>query len=194
MTAIIDYGSGNLFSLGAALERIGERYIITNDDSLILSSDRIILPGVGEASGLINNINKRGIDKILKRSFVPVLGICIGLQLMCTHSDEGDVDCLGFFPVRVKRIKAEKLKIPHMGWNKAVNIKGPLFNGIREGEWFYFVHSFAPEISSETSSVTDYGGLITSSLSHGRFYGTQFHPEKSGEAGEMLLRNFINMN
>jgi len=193
MTAIIDYDSGNIFSLGSALERIGEEYTVTSEESVILSAERLILPGVGEASHAMAIIKERKLDIILQRSKVPVLGICIGMQLMCSYSEEGETSCLGFFSPVVKRLLPEGVKIPHMGWNSADNIKGSLFDGIKEGECFYFVHSFAPEFSLSATSLTEHGTLFSSSLESGRFFGTQFHPEKSGEAGERVLRNFINI-
>jgi glutamine amidotransferase len=194
MTAIIDYGAGNLFSLRSALENIGEKYIITSEERSVLSADRIILPGVGEASGSMNLIKSMGIDSILLRSKVPVLGICIGMQLLCNYSEEGDTDCLGYFSTKVEKLKSDYVKIPHMGWNRVTNLRGPLFDGVDEGEWFYFVHSYAPVFSSSAASVTEHGVQFSSSLQSGRFYGTQFHPEKSGEAGERILRNFLKSN
>ncbi|MBP6365119.1 MAG: imidazole glycerol phosphate synthase subunit HisH [Bacteroidales bacterium] len=193
MTAIIDYGSGNLFSLGAALKRLGEEYIITSEESEILSANRIILPGVGEASGLIPTIIGRDIDSVIRKSNMPVLGICIGMQLLCNFSEEGETECLDYFNTRVSRLQAKSVKVPHMGWNRVNSLSGPLFKGVAEGEWFYFIHSYAPELCNETSSVTEHGVIFSSSLFSGRFFGTQFHPEKSGEAGERLLRNFINL-
>ncbi|EKD30736.1 MAG: Imidazole glycerol phosphate synthase subunit hisH [uncultured bacterium] len=193
MTAIIDYDSGNIFSLGVALERIGEEYTITAEESIILAADRLILPGVGEASHAMNVILECKLDLIIPKTKVPVLGICIGMQLMCNNSEEGDTSCLGYFSPSVKRLAKERVKIPHMGWNSVNNLYGPLYEGIKEGEWFYFVHSFAPELSLLTTSVTEHGSLFSSSLASGRYFGTQFHPEKSGEAGERVLRNFINI-
>ncbi|PKP38158.1 MAG: imidazole glycerol phosphate synthase subunit HisH [Bacteroidetes bacterium HGW-Bacteroidetes-14] len=193
MTAIIDYGSGNIFSLGSALERIGEKYTVTSEESVILAAERLILPGVGEASHAMRIIRERKLDLILQRSKVPVLGICIGMQLMCSYSEEGETSCLALFSPKVKRLLPEGVKIPHMGWNSVNDIKGSLFEGIKEGECFYFVHSYAPELSISTTSVTEHGSLFSSSLESGRYFGTQFHPEKSGEAGERVLRNFINI-
>ncbi|PKP42550.1 MAG: imidazole glycerol phosphate synthase subunit HisH [Bacteroidetes bacterium HGW-Bacteroidetes-10] len=193
MTAIIDYGSGNIFSLGAALERIGEEYTVTSEESVILAAERLILPGVGEASHAMRVIRERKLDHIIEKTSVPVLGICIGMQLMCSYSEEGDTPCLGYFATSVKRLLPEGVKIPHMGWNSINGVKGSLFEGIKEGECFYFVHSFAPAPSLSATSMTKHGSLFSSSLESGRFFGTQFHPEKSGEAGERVLRNFINI-
>lgn len=193
MTAIIDYGSGNIFSLGSALERIGEEYSVTSEESVIMAADRLILPGVGEASHAMRIIKERKLDLILEKTIAPVLGICIGMQLMCSFSEEGDTSCLGFFTPSVRRLHADGVKIPHMGWNSVYNVKGSLFDGVNDGECFYFVHSYAPEPSQSATALTEHGSLFSSSLESGRFFGTQFHPEKSGEAGERVLRNFINI-
>lgn len=191
MTAIIDYNTGNLFSLISALERVGVDYRLTSDPEEILSADSVILPGVGEASNAMSELRKRGLDKVIPLIKVPVLGICIGMQLMCSSSEEGDTECLGIFPNKVLKLKGKGIKIPHMGWNSIANTRSPLFAGIEEGAYFYFVHSFAPLCNEYTAATTEYGELFSSALSKNNFYGTQFHPEKSGETGERLLRNFI---
>lgn len=191
MTAIIDYNTGNLFSLISSLERVGADYRLTSDPEEILSADSVILPGVGEASNAMSELRKRDLDKVIPHIKVPVLGICIGMQLMCSRSEEGDTECLGIFPNKVLKLRGKGIKIPHMGWNSVANTHSPLFTGIPEGTYFYFVHSFAPECNEFTSAITEYGELFSSALSKNNFYGTQFHPEKSGEAGERLLRNFI---
>lgn len=191
MTAIIDYNTGNLFSLISALERVGVDYRLTSDPEEILSADSVILPGVGEASNAMSELRKRGLDKVIPLIKVPVLGICIGMQLMCSSSEEGDTECLGIFPNKVLKLKGKGIKIPHMGWNSIANTRSPLFAGIEEGVYFYFVHSFAPLCNEYTAATTEYGELFSSALSKNNFYGTQFHPEKSGETGERLLRNFI---
>lgn len=191
MTAIIDYNTGNLFSLISSLERVGADYRLTADPEEILSSDSVILPGVGEASNAMGELRKRGLDKVIPLIKVPVLGICIGMQLMCSSSEEGDTECLGIFPNKVLKLKGKGIKIPHMGWNSVANTRSPLFTGIEEGTYFYFVHSFAPDCNEFTDATTEYGELFSSALSNNNFYGTQFHPEKSGEVGEKLLRNFI---
>ena len=191
MTAIIDYNTGNLFSLISALERVGADYRLTSDPEEILSADSVILPGVGEASNAMSELRSRGLDKVIPLIKVPVLGICIGMQLMCSSSEEGNTECLGIFPNKVLKLKGKGIKIPHMGWNSIANTRSPLFAGIEEGAYFYFVHSFAPECNEFTAATTEYGELFSSALYNNNFYGTQFHPEKSGEMGERLLRNFI---
>ncbi|AGY54775.1 Imidazole glycerol phosphate synthase subunit hisH [Bacteroidales bacterium CF] len=191
MTAIIDYNTGNLFSLIASLERVGVDYKLTSDSEEILSSDSVILPGVGEASNAMSELRKRGLDKVIPLIKAPVLGICIGMQLMCSSSEEGDAECLNIFPNKVIKLRGKGIKIPHMGWNSVANTRSPLFTGIEERAYFYFVHSFAPVCNEFTAATTEYGDIFSSALSKNNFYGTQFHPEKSGETGEILLRNFI---
>ena len=191
MTAIIDYNTGNLFSLISALERVGADYRLTSDPEEILSADSVILPGVGEASNAMSELRNRGLDQVIPLIKVPVLGICIGMQLMCSSSEEGNTECLGIFPNKVLKLKGKGIKIPHMGWNSIANTRSPLFAGIEEVAYFYFVHSFAPECNEFTAATTEYGELFSSALYKNNFYGTQFHPEKSGEMGERLLRNFI---
>ncbi|MCK9628259.1 MAG: imidazole glycerol phosphate synthase subunit HisH [Bacteroidales bacterium] len=194
MTVIIDYNTGNLFSLMSALERIGTEYKVTSDPQDILSADSVILPGVGEASNAMSELRQRGLEKIVPIIKAPVLGICIGMQIMCSSSEESDTDCLGIFPNKVSRLRGPGIKIPHMGWNNVENTKSPLFTGIQDGAYFYFVHSFAPECNELTAATTEYGSVFSSALSEKNFYGTQFHPEKSGEIGEKILRNFIEIN
>ncbi|MDP3453077.1 MAG: imidazole glycerol phosphate synthase subunit HisH [Bacteroidales bacterium] len=194
MTAIVDYGTGNIFSLCNAIEKQGNEFVVTCDPKLIYSADHIILPGVGEASSVMREIEIRSLTDTLKKVKSPVLGICIGMQVMCSFSEEGETDTLGIFKNRVNKIKSDGVKIPHMGWNRVENLKGPLYDGIDEGEWFYFVHSYAPDINEDTISFTNYSNLFSSSLNRFNFYGTQFHPEKSGAAGERFLRNFFMLN
>ena len=194
MIAIIDYNTGNLRSVENALSRIGARYCVTSDPEVVLKADRVLLPGVGEASNAMKNLKNTGIDVIIPTLKVPVLGICIGMQLMCRHCEEGNVDTMGIFDTEVRRIRPDKekgIKVPHMGWNTVESLKTRLFDGIKEKEWFYFVHSYAPETCRETIAETDYGVIFSGALANGNFFGTQFHPEKSGFAGEQLLKNFI---
>ena len=141
--------------------------------------------------GVMSELRKRGLDKVIPLIKAPVLGICIGMQLMCSSSEEGDAECLNIFPNKVIKLRGKGIKIPHMGWNSVANTRSPLFTGIEERSYFYFVHSFAPVCNEFTAATTEYGDIFSSALSKNNFYGTQFHPEKSGKTGEILLRNFI---
>lgn len=194
MTAIVDYGTGNIFSLCNAVEKHCSEIVVTSDPQIISVADFVILPGVGEATSVMREIEARSLTHILKKLSCPVLGICIGMQVMCNFSEEGDTMGLGIFGNRVVKIKGEGVKIPHMGWNRVLGGKGPLYEGIEEGEWFYFVHTYAPDINENTISVTDYSNSFSSSLNRSNFYGTQFHPEKSGDTGERFLKNFFELN
>ncbi len=194
MTAIVDYGAGNIFSLCCALERCGESYSVTSNRSVIRGASHIILPGVGEASMVMKGIKERGLDLLIKELKQPLLGICIGMQVLCSYSEEGETETLALFDNRVVRIGGEGLKIPHMGWNRVSGTESVLLEGIGDNEWFYFVHSYAPEVGKNSKAVTMYGKLFTSVLERENLFGTQFHPEKSGDAGERLLKNFLNIN
>ena len=193
MIAIVDYATGNIRSVINALGRIGAKdVVLTSDPALIASAERVILPGVGDASESMAALKASGLDECVKALKQPVLGICVGMQLMCRHSEEGDVDCMGIFDCDVRRFVPQPgLKIPHMGWNSIADLRTPLFDGIPEGAFVYYVHSFRPDLCSDTICRTDHGGEFSGALSHGNFYGTQFHPEKSGSIGEIILRNFI---
>ena len=176
-----------------ALERLGVHPIVTDDETELRSADKVIFPGVGEASSAMAYLRKSGLDKILPTLTQPFLGICIGQQLMCEHSEEGDTTCLGIFPIEVKKFD-EKLgqKVPHMGWNKLSNLDSPLFEGIDpEHAYVYYVHSFYCTLSKYTIATTDYVLDYSASLHKDNFYSVQFHPEKSGLIGEQVLRNFI---
>lgn len=193
MIAIVDYSTGNIRSVINALGRIGAKdVVLTSDPALIASAERVILPGVGDASESMAALKASGLDECVKALKQPVLGICVGMQLMCRHSEEGDVDCMGIFDCDVRRFVPQPgLKIPHMGWNSIADLRTPLFDGIPEGAFVYYVHSFRPDLCADTICRTDHGGEFSGALSHGNFYGTQFHPEKSGSIGEIILRNFI---
>ena len=194
MIAIVDYDTGNLCSVWNALERIGAKYVITDNAEVIKKADKVLLPGVGEASSAMKKLRERGLCEVIKNLTQPVLGICIGMQLMCRCSEEGNTECLGIFDTEVKRFSADKkagVKVPHMGWNEIHNIKTPLLDNLKEGEFLYFVHSFAPQMCDDAIATSENGVQFAAALKKSNFYGTQFHPEKSGSIGELILKNFI---
>ncbi len=196
MIAIIDYDTGNLRSVCNALDRIGAEYVLTDDPETIRRADRVLLPGVGEASSAMAKLQERGLCDVIRSLKVPVLGICIGMQLMCRHSEEGDVDCLGIFDASVRRFEADPaagVKVPHMGWNALMDLKTGLFDGLADGDFVYFVHSFAADVCEDSIAVSDNGRAFSAAMRKDNFYGAQFHPEKSGEVGETILRNFMNL-
>jgi glutamine amidotransferase len=196
MIAIIDYDTGNLRSVCNALDRIGAEYVLTDDPEIIRSADRVLLPGVGEASSAMAKLQERGLCDVIRSLTVPVLGICIGMQLMCRHSQEGDVDCLGIFDADVRKFQADPeagVKVPHMGWNALTGLKTGLFDGLKDGDFVYFVHSFAADVCEDSIAVSDNGRRFSAAMRKGNFYGAQFHPEKSGDVGETILRNFMNL-
>lgn len=196
MIAIIDYDTGNLRSVCNALDRIGAEYVLTDDPTVIAKADRVLLPGVGEASSAMQKLQERGLCEVIRNLEVPVLGICIGMQLMCRHSEEGDVDCLGIFDSTVRKFEpdpAAGVKVPHMGWNSVTELRTGLFDGLSEGDFVYFVHSFAADVCEDTIAVSENGRRFSAALRKGNFYGAQFHPEKSGDVGERILKNFMNL-
>lgn len=196
MIAIVDYNAGNIRSVENALGRLGAEYSLTSDPDVITRADRVILPGVGEASSAMRSLSATGLASVIKSLTQPVLGICIGLQLMCSFSEEGDTECLGIFSPSVRRFPdAPGVKIPHTGWDTVAELKGSLFKGVPEDSFVYYVHSFCPELSSaQTVAVTEYAGVrFSAALRKDNFFGTQFHPEKSGSTGAEILRNFIEL-
>jgi len=194
---IIRYNAGNVASVQFALERLGIVATVSDDATVISAADKIIFPGVGEASSAMRSLKAAGLDSTLKNLRQPVLGICLGMQLLCAHSEEGDTDGLGLFDTRVRRIAGGdykgELKIPHMGWNSIINLKGPLYKGVPEEAFVYYVHGYCADICEQTNSVTDYIRPFSAGLEKNNFYGVQFHPEKSGVAGEMIIRNFLDL-
>jgi glutamine amidotransferase len=190
--AIIKYNAGNIQSVDFALQRLGVSCSVTDDKEIIRSADKVIFPGVGEASTTMHYLRESGLDKLIVSLKQPVLGICLGLQLMCRHSEEGDASCLGIFPVDVKRFPVTG-KVPHMGWNTLENTKSDLFDASVEGHHVYFVHSYYAEMSEYTIATTNYLVPFSASLHKDNFYAAQFHPEKSAKVGEQILRNFISM-
>ncbi len=257
MIAIVDYGVGNLRSVENALKRLGAEYILTADPETIRTASKVILPGVGNVAEAMANLREKGLVEAIRARRKPLLGICVGMQVLCRYSEEGDTQCIGLFDTDVLRFEAsygnpatqagiagtslrsslpadagplpltwprvatvpdnacqtpptgrlsgitqenitaqpeqkpDSLKIPHMGWNRINNLSSKLFKNIDEGTYVYFVHSYRPQICRDTIATTDYGGLFSCALKYENFYGTQFHPEKSGDAGEAILKNFL---
>jgi glutamine amidotransferase len=190
MIAIIKYNAGNIKSVQNAMNRLGYESMITDDPSKLVIADKVIFPGVGEASSAMHYLKERGLDKAIISLKQPVLGICLGLQLMCRHSEEGDTKCLGIFDAGV-RLFPPLDKIPHMGWNNFLKIKGDLFKGLTVEDNVYYVHSYYPEMSSCTVASCEYILTFSAAMQKDNFYATQFHPEKSAETGEKILRNFL---
>jgi glutamine amidotransferase len=194
MIALIDYGAGNTASVANSLKTLNADYILTNVEEEIKKCEKVIFPGVGEASSAIKKINEIKIFSLLKEIDKPMLGICLGLQLMCAHSEEGDVDCLGIFPADTVKFVLKKSAVPHMGWNQIYfKKKSKLFEGIKEGEFFYFAHSYYVPMNEYTTAYTSYEIDFSAALEKDNFYGLQFHPEKSSHAGLKILRNFIEL-
>ncbi len=193
MIAVIRYNAGNVLSVMNALSRMGKDAVLTDDRAAIERADKVIFPGVGEASSAMAYLKAHRLDEVIRGLRQPFLGICLGMQLMCASSEEGDTECLGIFPERVRLFpKGRGWKIPHVGWNTLERLSGPLFKASEEGDYAYFVHSYYVPLSDSASSVTEYDGVVfSSSLSRGNFHGVQFHPEKSGEEGERILRSFL---
>lgn len=178
-----------------ALKRLGVEAVITADKEELQSADKVIFPGVGEAETTMNHLKATGLDELIKNLRQPVFGICLGMQLMCRHSEEGEVDCLNIFDVDVKRFVPQKHedKVPHMGWNTIGKTNSKLFEGFTEEEFVYFVHSFYVPVNEYTAAVTDYIQPFSAALHKDNYYATQFHPEKSGGVGERILRNFLEL-
>ena len=188
---IIKYNAGNIRSVLFALERIGVEAIVTDNHDEIRSADRIIFPGVGEASSAMKYLRENGLDKLICSLTQPVLGICLGMQLMCSFSEENNTECLGIFNQKVRLFPEKGLKIPQIGWNNITNLKSNLFTGIDENAYMYFVHSYYVESCDDAIAKTDYILEFSSAVQKNNFYAVQFHPEKSGEAGQKILENFI---
>lgn len=194
MIAIVDYKMGNLRSVENALKRLGAEFTVTSDAAVIRSADRVLMPGVGNAAEAMENLRAASLVDVVRSLRRPVLGICVGMQVMCRHSEEGDVDCLNLFDARVKRFEpSADLKVPHMGWNTIGNLESKLFKGINGGEYVYFVHSYYPELCPDTIATSRHGVMFSAALKYENFYGTQFHPEKSGDVGERIIENFLRL-
>jgi glutamine amidotransferase len=189
---IINYGAGNIQSIMFAIERLGYKAVLSNNPEEIKAADKVIFPGVGEASYAMKMLQESGLDTLIPTLKQPVLGICLGMQLMCQSSEEGNTKGLGIFDVDVVKFSS-KVKVPQMGWNTIYNLKSDLFKGIAENAYMYLVHSFYAPLCKETIATTDYELEYSSALEKDNFFGTQFHPEKSGDVGEQILNNFLKL-
>lgn len=190
--AILKYNAGNIRSVDFALRRMGYDPIITNDHSVLRNADKVIFPGVGEAGTTMKYLREKGLDKLIRELKQPVLGICLGMQLLCSFSEEADTECIGVFDVNVKKFLTKE-KVPHMGWNNIHNVTGKLLPDEMDRQYFYFIHSYYAPVCSYTAAITNYINPFSSVLERDNFYATQFHPEKSGKTGEELLRTFISI-
>lgn len=195
MIVIIDYNAGNIFSVESAFKRLDADVVVTDNKELIQQAEKVIFPGVGEASSTMRFLRENGFDQLILNLKQPILGICLGMQLMCSHSEEGDVDCLNIFDCDVKHFVAtnHQDKIPHMGWNTISDVKSQLFDSSLNNEYVYFVHSYYAPVCQHTIATTDYIQPFSAALNKDNFYATQFHPEKSGSVGEKILKNFLQL-
>ncbi len=194
MIGLIEYGAGNTASVANALNGIGAEFIITNKEHDIAKCEKIIFPGVGEASSAVKKLHLLNLYNLFRVLKKPLLGICLGMQILCDKSDEGNVSCLGILPLTVKKFDAGKVKVPHMGWNQVKILKeNKLFTGINDEEYFYFAHSYYLPKNNYTIATAQYDENFCAAVEINNFYGVQFHPEKSGEAGTQLIKNFIEL-
>ena len=209
MIAIVNYDTGNICSVTNALKRVGcTDWVYTDDKAILSQADKVILPGVGEASTAMAKLAERGLDTFIPTLTQPVLGICVGTQLMCQSSEEGNVECMGIFRTKVKKFQPDvhpegqlssfhsplsTFKVPHMGWNQITHLRTPLFKDIDEGAYIYYVHSFYPELCADTIATTRYINAFSGALGRDNFFGTQFHPEKSGAVGAQIIKNFLEL-
>lgn len=194
--AILKYNAGNIFTVINSLRRLGVDPVLTDDSATLKAADRVLFPGQGEASTAMAYLKERGLDKVIKSLRQPVLGICIGQQLLCRHSEEGDVDCIGIFDADVRKFKPTRHedKVPVMGWNSLYDLNDGLFKGLDEGEHVYFIHSYYVPLCENTIAKAEYIHPYSAALRKDNFFTTQFHPEKSGDVGETIIRNFLEMN
>lgn len=193
--AIIKYNAGNIYSVVNALKRLGIEPCLTDDAAVLANADRVLFPGQGEASGIMRYLREHKLDETIKHLTQPVLGICVGQQLLCKHSEEGNTDCIGIFDTEVKKFCPQRHedKVPAMGWNSITNLKSPLFKGLNENDFVYFVHSYYVPLCSSTIATANYIQPYSAALCRDNFYATQFHPEKSGSVGETILKNFLEL-
>jgi imidazole glycerol-phosphate synthase subunit HisH len=191
MVAIVKYNAGNIQSVLFALERLGIEATWTDDPETLQRASHVIFPGVGEASTAMRYLRARELDKVIKNLTQPVLGICLGMQVFCAYSEENDTECMGIFDNEIKLFHSNTLKVPHMGWNGIANLSSPLFEGLADNAWAYFVHSFYAETNPNTIATCDYVLPFSAGLQKDNFYGVQFHPEKSSTVGQVILSNFL---
>ena len=189
--AIVKYNAGNVESVKNALQRLGIEPVLTDDADVLKSADKIIFPGVGEASSAMRFLREKKLDTAIKNLTQPVLGICLGMQLLCDFSEENETNCLGILPYKVRKFESDGLKIPQMGWNNISNLKTDLFKGVEDKSFVYFVHSFYVEAGNKTIAACDYGIKFSAAVNYRNFYAVQFHAEKSGAVGERILENFL---
>lgn len=189
--AIVKYNAGNVESVKNALNRLGVEPVLTDDAQELQQAEKVIFPGVGEASTAMNYLRARNLDQTIKSLKQPVLGVCLGMQLLCDFSEENETDCLGILPYKVKKFESKNLKIPQMGWNNVFDLKSELFAGLAENSFVYFVHSYYVETGAETIAIADYGLKFSAAVQHENFYAVQFHTEKSGAVGARILENFL---
>ncbi|MDE6423162.1 MAG: imidazole glycerol phosphate synthase subunit HisH [Muribaculaceae bacterium] len=194
MIAVINYNMGNIRSLGNALDRLGAEWVLTSDPEIIRNASHVILPGVGNASEAMENLRALQLPEVIWKLRRPVLGICVGMQVMCRHSEEGDVECMGIFDAKVRRFQElPDIKVPHMGWSKIANLESKLFKDIPKDSYVYFVHSYYAPLCPDTIATARHPGMFSAALKYENFYGCQFHPEKSGDIGEKILANFLSL-
>ena len=194
MVAVIDYNMGNICSLGNALGRLGAEWVLTSDHTQISRASHVILPGVGNASEAMVNLKRLGLPELIWKIRRPVLGICVGMQVMCRHSEEGNAECMGIFDAKVKRFsEMPGIKVPHMGWSRISNLESNLFKGVEKNPYVYFVHSYYAPLCPDTIATSRHPEMFSAALKYENFYGVQFHPEKSGEVGERIIANFLSL-
>lgn len=189
--AIVKYNAGNIESVKNALDRLGVESVVSDDADVLTSADKVIFPGVGEASTAMNYLRERDLDKVIRSLTQPVLGICLGMQLLCENSEENNTQCLGIVPNKVRLFRSNDLKVPHMGWNEISDLKGVLFEDVADRSFVYFVHSFYVEAGGTTTAAANYILNFSAAIQHRNFYAVQFHTEKSGEIGDKILENFL---